>query len=166
MLDMKSRRYGHYMPRERVPDRRHVWRQKVAINDPDGGRQTFYVDFGEYDDGRLAEVFITSHKCGDSFTRGMMDTLARSISLALQSGTSPHEMAATLSGQNYPPSGRVDAPGSKVAECTSLADYISQEIKAHYGADGKHILVDYQEPLPPADKQAGRAEPQPPGAQN
>lgn len=128
----------HYMPRERVPDRRHTWRQKATIVDTESGRrEVFYVEFGEYLDGRLAEVFITSHKCGDSFTRGMMDTLAKSISLALQSGTSPHDMARTLRGQNYPPCGRVDAPGSTIEQCSSLADYIAQEIVACYGEDGQ-----------------------------
>jgi ribonucleoside-diphosphate reductase alpha chain len=131
---------GRYMTRERVPDRRHTWRQKATIVDAASGRrEVFYVEFGEYDDGRLAELWITSHKCGDSFTRGTMDTLAKSLSLALQCGTSPHDMAKTLRGQNYPPSGRVDAPNSSVTSCTSLADYIAQEIVACYDKDGRFI---------------------------
>ena len=131
------------MARQRLPDRRHTWRQKATIHDKDSGRpETFYVDFGEYEDGRLAEVFVTSHRMGDSFTRGTMDTLGRTISVGLQSGTSPHDMAHTLRRQNYPPHGRVEAAGSSVVACTSLADYIAQEILANYGADGKRRLSD------------------------
>ena len=127
---------AQYAIRERMPDRRCVWRQKVRIIDINSGKHTFYVDFGEYADGRLAEVFVTSHKAG-TFIRGTLDTLARSVSLALQSGTSPLEMARILRGQEYPPHGRIEADGSTVTECLSIADYIGQEIEACYGEDGR-----------------------------
>ncbi len=124
------------MVRERVPERRRCWRQKVRISDAAIGTVTFYVEFGEYDDGRLAEVFITSHRMG-TFARGVMDSLARSASLALQSGTAPLDLARTLRGQCYPPGGRVVAEGSSVAECSSIADYLGREIAATYGEDGR-----------------------------
>ena len=128
---------AQYMTREPIPMRRHTWRQKVYIHDTaNGHRHTFFVDFGEYDDGRLGEVFIVAQRTG-TFVRGTLDALARSISLALQSGTSPHEMARTLCGQDYPPQGRVEAEGSSVTSCTSLADYIGQEINMCYGEDGR-----------------------------
>lgn len=126
---------GRYMAREPLPERRQVWRQKVTILDAVTGSHTFYVDFGEYPDGRLAEVFITTHKCG-TFARGTLDSLARAISLALQSGTSPQDMAHQLCGQNYPPQGVVQADGSTVTACSSVADYVGREIRACYGADG------------------------------
>lgn len=126
-----------YMAREPLPERRQVWRQKASIIDA-SGRHTFYVDFGEYADGRLAEIFVTAHKFG-TFTRGVMDSLARSVSLALQSGTSPRDMARQLIGQDYPPNGVVEAAGSCVTKCTSIADYIGQEIIACYGEDGKRM---------------------------
>ena len=47
-----------YMTRERLPERHHTWRQKVTIVDTISGRHCFYVDFGEYGDGRLAEIFF------------------------------------------------------------------------------------------------------------
>jgi ribonucleoside-diphosphate reductase alpha chain len=136
-----------YMAREPMPERRHTWRQKVRIIDAvDGASHTFYVDFGEYDDGRLGEIFITTHKSG-TFVRGTLDTLAQSISLALQSGTSPLDVAKTLRDQNYPPSGRVLAVNSKVETCTSIADYIGQEIANTYGEDGRQRAAD-PEPIP------------------
>lgn len=126
------------MTRELVPERRRTWRQKVRVHDAVSGEHTFYVDFGEYADGRLAEVFINTQKFG-TFVRGVLDSLARSISLALQSGTSPRDMARLLRGQCYPPFGRVVADGSTVTECKSIADYIGQEIEACYGDDGRYI---------------------------
>lgn len=127
-----------YMTREPPPDRRRTWRQKVRIADHDSGDHTFYVDFGEYADGRLAEVFITTKRFG-TFSRGVLDSLARSVSIALQSGTSPREMARQLRGQDYPPHGRIEGDSTTVAECTSIADYIGQEIEAQYGDDGRRM---------------------------
>lgn len=127
----------HYMTREPLPPRRNTWRQKVrVIDNVDGQTHTFYVDFGEYPDGRLGEVFICAHKTG-TFVRGTLDTLAQTISLALQSGTSPLEVARTLRGQDYAPGGKVVAQGSSIESCTSIADYIGQEIEVTYGDDGK-----------------------------
>ena len=143
-----------YMTREPVPDRRHTWRQKAHIIDSNSGVHTLYVDFGEYHDGRLAEVFVTMHKIGTTL-RGALDSMARSISLALQSGTSPLEMAKMLRGQDYPPQGKVEAEGSTVTECTSIADYIGQEIEARYGEDGKKIVIEPHLPQSPADRTAG-----------
>lgn len=128
---------GRYMTRVAMPARRRVWRQRVVItNKDDGVRHVFYVEFGEYDDGRLGEVFVTAHRTG-TFVRGALDTLAQTVSVALQSGTSPHEIARTLRDQAYPPHGAVEAGGSEVHCCASLADYIAQEIVASYGPDGR-----------------------------
>lgn len=157
---------GHYMTREKLPERRKILRQKVVIHHPETGAHTFYVEFGEFEDGRLGEVFITAHKTG-TFVRGTLDALARSISLALQSGTSPRELAKTLCGMDYPPSGLVSAPFSRVdgKTCSSIADYIGQEIMACYGEDGKRLPVIKQlvVELPPAPsppkKVAGRITP-------
>lgn len=126
------------MPREAAPARRRTWRQKVVIRDTDKGSQRFYVDFGEYEDGRLCELFIVAHKLG-TFARGVLDSLARLASIALQTGTSPLEVARNMRGQNYPPQGLVDAPGSTVTECDSIIDYIGREIQANYGEDGKRL---------------------------
>ena len=127
------------MAREVMGDRRSVWRQKVRILDADTGAHVFYVDFGEYADGRLGEIFVSAHKYG-TFSRGALMSLARAVSLAIQSGTSPLEMARQLRGQEYPPNGPVEAEGSTVVRCTSIADYIGREIEACYGADGRRLL--------------------------
>lgn len=138
---------GRYMARIPLPERRRVWRQKVRITDHESGvAHTFYVDFGEYPDGRLAEVFVTGHRMG-TFVRGVLDTMAKAASLALQSGTSPLDMARSMRGQCYPPCGRVDADGSTVTECSSVADYVAQEIEANYGEDGRRRLAPFPEKL-------------------
>ena len=132
-----SKKGREYVSRERLPERRHTWRQKVRIIDEEiGGTHTFYVDFGEYPDGRLAEIFITSQKTG-TFVRGTLELLAQTVSLALQTGTSPLSVAAMLQQQDFSPQGKVMAEGSSVKECKSVADYIGQEISACYDETGK-----------------------------
>jgi hypothetical protein len=113
------------MPREKLPGRRRSWTQKVRV-----GGQTFYASFSEYPDGRLGEVFIEAHKEG-TFTRGILSALARTVSVALQSGVSPAEVVKTLRGLNFPPRGAVEGSAA-VRECSSVPDWLAQEIEAHY----------------------------------
>lgn len=123
--------------REPMPCRRYIWRQKVRVIDADtGAEHTFYIDFGEYKDGRLGEIFITTKRMG-TFARGVLDTLARSVSLSLQSGTPLYDIAEQLIGQDYPPQGTVVADGSSVTRCSSITDYIGQEMLASYAEDGR-----------------------------
>lgn len=120
------------MTRERLPDRRTSWTQKVHIGDGNNGnvKQTFYVTFGEYPDGRLGEVFIEAHKEG-TFTRGIISGAARLTSIALQCGAKVEDVVHSLRYLNFPPNGPVE--GSPVVkQCTSVLDWIAQEIVAAY----------------------------------
>ena len=146
------------MTREVLPYRRNVWRQKLLIHDSDAmpGQHKFYVDFGEYPDGRLAEIFVTAHRQG-TFSRGVLDTLSRSVSMSLQHGTPISEVIKMLRGLNYPPCGTVEGDSTTVIECSSIADYIGQEIEACYDDNGRKpepepiaedIYVDLIEPIP------------------
>lgn len=113
------------MSREKLPARRKSWIQKVSIEG-----QTFYLSCGMYEDGRLGEVFIDAHKEG-TFSRGVLSALARMISVALQCGSSPAEVSKALKHLNFPPDG--DVKGSvNVVHCTSVADWIAQEIEAAF----------------------------------
>jgi ribonucleoside-diphosphate reductase alpha chain len=111
--------------RTKPPNRRASWTQKAVI-----GGQTFYLGFGEDSDGRLIEIFITASKEG-SFTRGIMDALARMISVALQCQTPVSEVVKALKSLNFPYDGPV-LGSPKVQTCTSVADWIAQEIQAVY----------------------------------
>ena len=50
--------------RERLPNRRKSYIQKAVV----GGHKV-YLHTGEYEDGRLGEIFIDMHKEGASFRR-------------------------------------------------------------------------------------------------
>src|ERR1700692_4864269 len=66
--------------RERLPNRRKSYIQKAVV----GGHKV-YLHTGEYEDGRLGEIFIDMHKEGASF-RSLMNNFAIAISLGLQYG--------------------------------------------------------------------------------
>jgi ribonucleoside-diphosphate reductase alpha chain len=115
--------------RERLPDRRASWTQKVHI---DG--QPVYLCVGEYPDGRPGEVFVDMSRTG-TFARGVMDALARMASMALQCGAPLHEVVRSLRGLNFPPNGPVSG-SPNVTEALSVADWIASELEATYLAVG------------------------------
>src|SRR5262249_52984533 len=66
--------------RERMPDRRKGYTQKAVV----GGHKV-YLRTGEYDDGRLGEIFIDMHKEGAAL-RSLLNNFAIAVSLGLQYG--------------------------------------------------------------------------------
>src|SRR6185436_16127886 len=66
--------------REKLPGRRKGYTQKAAV----GGHKV-YLRTGEYDDGRVGEIFIDMHKEGAAF-RSLMNNFAIAISIGLQYG--------------------------------------------------------------------------------
>lgn len=110
--------------REVLPNKRRHWTQRVRI-----GGQTLYLCVGEYPDGRPGEVFLDIAKQG-TLLRGVMNSLARVVSLALQCGCGVEQVVSTLKGMDYPPDGPVE--GSVVGECKSLTDWVAKELSAHY----------------------------------
>lgn len=121
------------MTRTKLPDRRALWTQKVII-----GGQTFYLSVGEYENRRVGEIWLTVSKHG-TFTRGIADTLARLTSIALQNDTPIAEVVNALRNLNFPPNGQVIAEGSPVTQCTSVPDWIAQELAAVYLANEPEV---------------------------
>lgn len=127
------------MTRECLPNRRRTWTQKIYITEKDGKQHTFYLSFGEYNDGRLGEIWIEASKEG-TFLRGVLGALAKQVSLSLQCGVDVSEIVKLLQGMDYPPGGKVSGleGGSVVTECTSVSDWIAQEIDHWYLIKSKH----------------------------
>lgn len=125
--------------RSKMGPRRQSWTQKAKLRDAQGLPVTFHLGFGEYDGGRLGEVWIDASKEG-TFTRGVLGALGRVVSVALQCGTPPQEVVKALRGLNFPPNGKVEhtdgdganSPPSPVEFCSSVVDWIAQEIEAAY----------------------------------
>src|SRR6202041_3500621 len=66
--------------REKMPDRRKGYTQKAVV----GGHKV-YLRTGEYDDGRIGEIFIDMHKEGAAL-RSFINNFAIAVSLGLQYG--------------------------------------------------------------------------------
>ena len=66
--------------REKLPHRRKGYTQKATV----GGHKV-YLRTGEYEDGRIGEVFIDMHKEGAAF-RSLMNNFAIAVSIGLQYG--------------------------------------------------------------------------------
>ncbi len=87
--------------REKLPDRRKGYTQKAIV----GGHKV-YLRTGEYDDGRLGEIFIDMHKEGAAF-RALMNNFAIAISLGLQYGVPLEEYVEAFTFTRFEPAGFV-----------------------------------------------------------
>lgn len=123
--------------REVLPDRRRSWTQSVRI---DG--QRVYLCVGEYDDGRPGEIFVDVAKQG-TFLRGVMGSLARMVSVALQCGADVTIVVHALRGIEYPPKGRVEG-STTVDECLSVTDWIASELEARYMTPPDKVAGEYE----------------------
>lgn len=121
----RSRQKESVVSREPLPPRRKSVTAKVRIGQPS---HTFYLTVGLYDDGRPGEVWIDASKEG-TLLRGVLGTLARTISIALQNGCPLSELCLSLKGITFPPNGPVEGSDA-VTGCSSVADWIAQELEA------------------------------------
>src|SRR5687768_162258 len=111
--------------REKLPDRRKGYTQKAVV----GGHKV-YLRTGEYDDGRLGEIFIDMHKEGAAF-RAMMNNFAIAISLGLQYGVPLDEYVEAFTFTKFEPAGVVIG-NDAIKNATSILDYIFRELAVSY----------------------------------
>ncbi|HKH96246.1 MAG TPA: vitamin B12-dependent ribonucleotide reductase, partial [Beijerinckiaceae bacterium] len=111
--------------REKLPGRRKGYTQKAIV----GGHKV-YVRTGEYDDGRLGEIFIDMHKEGAAF-RAMMNNFAIAISLGLQYGVPLDEYVEAFTFTRFEPAGFVQG-NEQIKNATSILDYIFRELAISY----------------------------------
>ena len=121
--------------REKLPGRRKGYTQKAIV----GGHKV-YLRTGEYDDGRLGEIFIDMHKEGAAF-RAMMNNFAIAISLGLQYGVPLEEYVEAFTFTRFEPAGMVQG-NEAIKNATSILDYIFRELAISYL--GRHDLAHVQ----------------------
>ena len=121
--------------REKLPDRRKGYTQKAIV----GGHKV-YLRTGEYDDGRIGEIFIDMHKEGAAF-RAMMNNFAIAISLGLQYGVPLDEFVEAFTFTRFEPAGIVSG-NEAIKNATSILDYIFRELAVSYldRHDLAHVL--------------------------
>ncbi|PKU21421.1 vitamin B12-dependent ribonucleotide reductase [Telmatospirillum siberiense] len=111
--------------RRKLPDRRKGYTQKAIV----GGHKV-YLRTGEYEDGKLGEIFIDMHKEGAAF-RAMMNNFAIAISIGLQYGVPLEEFVEAFTFTRFEPSGMVEG-NSVIKMSTSILDYVFRELAISY----------------------------------
>jgi ribonucleoside-diphosphate reductase alpha chain len=132
--------------REKLPHRRKSYTQKAIV----GGHKV-YLHTGEYEDGRLGEIFIDMHKEGAAF-RSLMNNFAIAISVGLQYGVPLEEFVDAFTFTRFEPAGLVIGNDS-IKNATSVLDYIFRELAISYL--GRNDLAHV---APPADEDLGRGD--------
>jgi ribonucleoside-diphosphate reductase alpha chain len=111
--------------RERLPQRRKGYTQKAIV----GGHKV-YLRTGEYEDGRVGEIFVDMHKEGAAF-RSLMNNFAIAISIGLQYGVPLEEFVDAYTFTRFEPSGVVEG-NDAIKMSTSVVDYLFRELAISY----------------------------------
>ncbi|CAN5526441.1 vitamin B12-dependent ribonucleotide reductase [soil metagenome] len=118
--------------RDKLPQRRKGYTQKAIV----GGHKV-YLRTGEYDDGKLGEIFIDMHKEGAAL-RAMMNNFAIAVSVGLQYGVPLDEFVEAFTFTRFEPAGIVQGNDS-IKNATSILDYVFRELAVSYL--GRHDLA-------------------------
>ena len=110
---------------EKLPGRRKGYTQKAKI-----GGNTIFLRTGEYDDGRLGEIFIDMNKEGATL-RGLLNNFAIAISLGLQYGVPLEEYVHAFTFTKFEPAGMV-LGNDAIKSATSILDYVFRELAISY----------------------------------
>ncbi len=123
--------------RQKLPDRRKGYTQKAVV----GGHKV-YLRTGEYEDGKIGEIFIDMHKEGAAF-RAMMNNFAIAISLGLQYGVPLEEYVEAFTFTRFEPAGIVTG-NDYIKNATSILDYVFRELAISYldRTDLAHVSPD------------------------
>ena len=118
IIDQSNKRFG-------MPDRRKGYIQKATIGD-----HKVYLHTGEYEDGKIGEIFIDTSKEGE-LVKALMNNFAIAISLGLQYGVPLDEYVSAYVGTKFEPSGKVHG-NDRILSATSILDYIFRELAISY----------------------------------
>ena len=117
---------------EKLPARRKGYTQKAKI-----GGHTIFLRTGEYDDGRLGEIFLDMNKEGSAL-RAFINNFAISVSLGLQYGVPLEEYVDAFTFTKFEPAGMV-LGNDAIKNATSILDYVFRELAISYL--GRHDLA-------------------------
>jgi ribonucleoside-diphosphate reductase alpha chain len=116
---------GKIEKRFKMPDRRKGYIQKAQIGD-----HKVYLHTGEYNDGKIGEIFIDTNKEGE-LVKAMMNNFAIAISLGLQYGVPLDEYVDAFIDTKFEPSGNVGG-NDRILSASSILDYVFRELAISY----------------------------------
>ncbi len=117
-VENNNKRFG-------MPDRRKGYIQKATVGD-----HKVYLHTGEYEDGKIGEIFIDTSKEGE-LVKALMNNFAIAISLGLQYGVPLDEYVNAYVETKFEPSGKVHG-NDRILSATSILDYIFRELAISY----------------------------------
>jgi ribonucleoside-diphosphate reductase alpha chain len=120
--------------RKRMPRERQSITHKFSIAGHEG-----YITAGMYEDGSVGEIFLTDIGKEGSTLRGMMNSFATAISIALQYGVPLETLVQKFSYMRFEPEGITSNPEIPFAK--SMPDYIMRWLASRF------LDVDAQEEL-------------------
>ncbi len=124
-VNLNNKIKGQVEKRFKMPDRRKGYIQKAQI-----GNHKVYLHTGEYNDGKIGEIFIDTNKEGE-LVKAMMNNFAIAISLGLQYGVPLDEYVDAFIDTKFEPSGNVDG-NDRILSATSILDYVFRELAISY----------------------------------
>ncbi|GHV85269.1 hypothetical protein AGMMS50230_08770 [Spirochaetia bacterium] len=111
--------------RRPLPNRRSGYTQKAKI-----GGHSIFIRTGEYDNGKLGEIFLDMHKEGAAF-RSLLNSFAIAVSLGLQYGVPLEEYVDAFTFSRFEPNGLVQGH-DYIKMSTSVIDYIFRDLAISY----------------------------------
>jgi ribonucleoside-diphosphate reductase alpha chain len=123
--NIKTNNLSRQNNRSKMPDRRKGYIQKVTI-----GNHKIYLHTGEYDDGKVGEIFIDMNKEGE-LVKSLMNNFAIAISLGLQYGVPLEEFVDAFIETKFEPSGKIGG-NDRILSASSILDYIFRELAISY----------------------------------
>ena len=123
--NIKTNNLSRQNNRSKMPDRRKGYIQKVTI-----GNHKIYLHTGEYDDGKVGEIFIDMNKEGE-LVKSLMNNFAIAISLGLQYGVPLEEFVDAFIETKFEPSGKIGG-NDRILSASSILDYVFRELAISY----------------------------------
>ena len=117
--------YNKNYDRSKMPDRRKGYIQKISIKN-----HKIYLHTGEYDDGKVGEIFIDMNKEGE-LVKALMNNFAIAVSLGLQYGVPLDEFVDAFIETKFEPSGEIKG-NDRILSASSILDYIFRELAISY----------------------------------
>ncbi len=111
--------------RRRMPRERQSITHKFSIGGHEG-----YITAGMYEDGSVGEIFLTDIGKEGSTLRGMMNSFATAISIALQYGVPLETLVQKFSYMRFEPEGITGNPEIPFAK--SMPDYIMRWLASRF----------------------------------
>ena len=122
--------------RRPLPDRKRGANFKARV----GGHSVRLIT-GEYDDGKLGEIFLLTSKEGAAW-RALLSQFAIAVSIGLQHGVPIDAFVKSFTFTKFEPSGMIEGGSGRVKMSSSIIDWVFRELAIEYAGRDDLAHVD------------------------